>query len=285
MISLQEIIPWRANAPWSNDLMVEQDFLLCRSVQAIFGDAKLKKQLAMRGGTVLHKAHLAPASRYSEDIDLVLVANRSPKGIKEDIARVLEPVLGKPSESVVTTVTLAVRNLFSKSEIARITYVCGPTSALAAHAHLKIEVNLNEQENLYPLTHVDMDVPGPGRTVEKCPVVSYDIDEMLGTKLRALLQREHGRDLYDLWRAWAASQAPGATVVVDPRRVGTAFRFYMAQEKTSFSAKDAQAELQRRMQSRKFLEDMNGFLPPGVQYDPHGAYRVFLEVFLPHLDA
>jgi len=27
----------------------------------------------MRGGTVLHKAHLAPAARYSEDIDLVLV--------------------------------------------------------------------------------------------------------------------------------------------------------------------------------------------------------------------
>lgn len=27
----------------------------------------------MRGGAVQHKAHLAPASRYSEDIDRVLV--------------------------------------------------------------------------------------------------------------------------------------------------------------------------------------------------------------------
>ena len=285
MIGLQEIIPWRVHALWSNDLMVEQDYLLCRAVQAIFSDAKLKKQLAMRGGTVLRKAHLAPASRYSEDIDLVLVAKRSHKGIREDIARVLEPLLGKPFESVVTTVTLAVRNLFSKSEIARITYVYDPTSTLAAHANLKIEVNLNEQKSHYPLTEVDIDVPGPGGSVVKCPVVSYDIDEMLGATLRALLQREHGRDLYDLWRAWNTSQRDGATVKVDPKRVANAFRFYMAQEGSTFSAKDAQAELRRRMGSRKFMEDMSGFLPQGMQYDPHAAYRDFCEVFLPHLDA
>lgn len=31
----------------------------------------------MRGGTVLHKAHLAPASRNSEDVDLVFVSELS----------------------------------------------------------------------------------------------------------------------------------------------------------------------------------------------------------------
>lgn len=43
--------------------MVEQDFLLSRVVAAIFEDKFLKQQVAMRGGTVLHKGHLAPASR------------------------------------------------------------------------------------------------------------------------------------------------------------------------------------------------------------------------------
>lgn len=43
---------------------------------ALFEDPFLSAQIAMRGGTLLHKAHLAPASRYSEDIDLVVVGTR-----------------------------------------------------------------------------------------------------------------------------------------------------------------------------------------------------------------
>lgn len=122
MITLQEIIPWRATAPWANDLMVEQDYLLSQAVELIFKDQNLSRQLAMRGGTVLHKGHLAPSSRYSEDIDLVLVANRSHKGIREDLTAVLKPLLGLPVESLETTVRLAVRNLVSKSKIARLVY-------------------------------------------------------------------------------------------------------------------------------------------------------------------
>src|SRR5262245_9487410 len=114
--------------------MVEQDFLLTKAVESIFTDPKLKNQLAMRGGTVLHKAHLAPASRYSEDIDLVLTANRSHEGIREDIARVLEPLLGEPTESFQTRVRLTIRNLVAKSEIARLNYVYEPTSQVGATA-------------------------------------------------------------------------------------------------------------------------------------------------------
>ena len=98
MISAREISDWRALAPWSTDLMVEQDYLICKAVTAIFEDRFLASHVAMRGGTVLHKGHLAPASRYSEDIDLVLVGDR-PKGhIKRALNRVLHPLLGEPTE-------------------------------------------------------------------------------------------------------------------------------------------------------------------------------------------
>jgi predicted nucleotidyltransferase component of viral defense system len=73
-------------------MMVEQDYLLCRAVAAIFKDEFLPTQVAMRGGTVLHKGHLAPASRYSEDIDLVLVGDRPSSHIKKALTRVLWPV-------------------------------------------------------------------------------------------------------------------------------------------------------------------------------------------------
>jgi predicted nucleotidyltransferase component of viral defense system len=79
-------------------MMVEQDYLLCRAVAPIFEDDFLSMQVAMRGGTVLHKGHLAPASRYSEDIVLVLVGDRPSSYVKKVLTRVLRPVLGTPAE-------------------------------------------------------------------------------------------------------------------------------------------------------------------------------------------
>lgn len=262
--------------------MVEQDYLLSQAVAAIFEDDFLKGQVAMRGGTVLHKGHLAPASRYSEDIDLVLTGNRAARHIKLALARVLEPILGHPSESVLTHIQLAVRNLVAKSKILRTVYTYDPLSSEAVFGAVKIEVNINEQRSFYPLVPIGITVPdldGGARTVS---VMSYDLDEMLGTKLRALLQREHGRDLFDLWWAWERSKG-SSTVKVAPARVGAAFRFYMDQEGSRFSAEDVRAELARRMKSRKFLSDMDGVLPVGREYSPHRAHEEFCEVFLPHL--
>ena len=70
-ITRQDILAHQAVVPWAAQYQVEQDLLLCRSMAALFDDDFLGGQIAMRGGTLLHKAHLAPASRYSEDIDLV----------------------------------------------------------------------------------------------------------------------------------------------------------------------------------------------------------------------
>ena len=44
---------------------------------------------------------------------------------------------------------------------------------------------------------------------------SYDINEMLGTKTRALMQREQGRDLYDLSHAWELSETGATSYAVD----------------------------------------------------------------------
>lgn len=36
---------------------------------------------------------------------------------------------------------------------------------------------------------------------ERCQVTTYHLDELIGTKLRALYQRRKGRDLFDLYKA------------------------------------------------------------------------------------
>lgn len=46
MIPLREVIAWRAHAPWADDQMVEQDYLISRAVEHIFSHPKLSRQLA-----------------------------------------------------------------------------------------------------------------------------------------------------------------------------------------------------------------------------------------------
>lgn len=64
----------------------------------------------MLGGTVLHKGHLAPAARYSEDIDLVLVNRMDRDDLDRRLRKVLTPALGTPTDSVIADAWLAVRN-------------------------------------------------------------------------------------------------------------------------------------------------------------------------------
>jgi hypothetical protein len=102
-LTLQDVLAHQASVPWPELYQVEQDLLLSLSMRAIFADPFLSGQVAMRGGTVLHKVHLAPASRYSEDIDLVVVGERPEGHIRKALMRVLRPVLGTEKSSAWAT--------------------------------------------------------------------------------------------------------------------------------------------------------------------------------------
>jgi hypothetical protein len=71
VIPRAHITAWRVQAPWPADAQVEQDLVLCRALTEMYGRPELAALLAFRGGTALHKLHVSPPGRYSEDIDLV----------------------------------------------------------------------------------------------------------------------------------------------------------------------------------------------------------------------
>jgi predicted nucleotidyltransferase component of viral defense system len=121
-ITRQDILAHQALVPWAAQYHIEQDLLLCRAMVALFDDKFLSSQIAMRGGTLLHKVHLAPPVRYSEDIDLVVVGTRPADHIRRAIRRVLTDVLGAPKTSVWDTLALAIRNTVKPSRVLRMTY-------------------------------------------------------------------------------------------------------------------------------------------------------------------
>ena len=269
MKSWQEIIAWRKCAAWATDAQVEQDLLLTQAMVAIFRDPFLFGQVAMRGGTALHKLHLAPAARYSEDIDLVLVGSRPIAHIERALVRVLEPLLGKPTGRALAFLKVAARNLALPSKIRRLTYTYVPTVAPPSEMKIKIEVNFNERDPCYDLANFSYTPPLPeldGTVVLK----SYALDEMLGTKMRALFQRTQGRDLFDLDRACVRHDenvARGASPQVDPERVVGAFATYMGREGVKVTRSQFDKSLREKISVRAFRADMSKVLPPGIDYD------------------
>jgi predicted nucleotidyltransferase component of viral defense system len=280
MLPRHEIIAWREHANWSRDAQIEQDVLLTRAMVAIFRDPFLSEQVAMRGGTVLHKVHLAPASRYSEDIDLVLVGPRPISHVRKGLARVLQPVLGAPILDVLGTIQLAVRNAVRPSSVARMTFAYAPTTPPPARMTIKVEVNYTEREPFYSIVDLPYHPPLPELDG---PVMlrSYDLDEMLGTKLRALLQRTQGRDLYDLDHA--LSHSPADREPPNPERITSAFADYMLREGTHVTRADFERALDQKLASVSFRGDMAAMLPAGHTFDADAAAARVRSLLLSHL--
>jgi predicted nucleotidyltransferase component of viral defense system len=277
---MRELAAWREHAPWPSDRQVEQDLLLTRAMAAIFSDSFLAGQVAMRGGTVLHKVHLAPAARYSEDIDLVLVGERPEGHVKRALRRVLTPILGEPHSSATQDLRQRARNLMMPSRVIRQEYRYAPTVGGSSEMRIKIEVNCNEREPFFEIVDLDYPLPPVVGDRETVTLRSYDLDEMLGTKMRALLQRDQGRDLFDLWWAITPSR-PESADLVQPPRVIAAFTDYMAREGNAVTLGVYDDGLRRKLEKRSFRDDVASMLRPGLPlYDAEDAAALVRERLL-----
>ena len=266
-LTLQDVLAHQSSVPWPEIHQVEQDLLLSLSMRAIFDDPFLSGQVAMRGGTVLHKVHLAPASRYSEDIDLVVVGERSEGHIRKALMRVLRPVLGKEKSSAWATLRLAVRNAAKPSRILRCIYKVPSVSAPNRELTVEVETNVSERLPKYPLQRLPFAFNFRGERLQST-LVSYNINEMLGTKMRALFQRKKGRDLFDLY--WALTTKSALPVTVDD--IVSAFQHYMREEDTTVPRAEFVAHLHSCTEdSAGFCTDMTPLLRKDLDYDPRKA--------------
>lgn len=284
MMQQFHLTAWQAQAPWPKISQIEQDLRLSRGVDAIFSDDILSRHLAMRGGTVLHKAHLAPAARYSEDIDLVLIKPMSNAELEKHLLRVLPSVLGRPSKSLIADIQLTLRNALSKSKIMRIEFKFVPLD-LRREETIKVEINLNEHASLYPLVDIEFQSLDEEGELKTATATSYDIDEMLATKTRALLQRHQGRDLFDLWYAWYLSGTGQLRYPVNCQRTMEAFTWYMEQEGERVTQQQVVTRLDERLNHTGFCSDMDTLLRPGLlDYNVRDAAQTVKHVFFEHLN-
>lgn len=186
MIPQAYITQWRSQVPWQTNEQVEQDLVICRALVEIFKDDYLAKSLAFRGGTALHKIYLYPQPRYSEDIDLVQIR---PEPIKETIQRLQKALTFLGKSNVQARMDNNMVYFRFESEFPPVQMM-----------KLKVETNCREHFSVLGWEKKYFSVQSDWFHGE-CHLTTYTLEELLGTKLRALYQRKKGRDLYDLWKA------------------------------------------------------------------------------------
>lgn len=240
MIPSQNIVAWSQSAPWAEQRQVEQDLIISRALVEIFNDAFLSDELRFRGGTALNKLHFAQPLRYSEDIDLVRTTNGAIGPILDRLRELLEPWLGPAG--------------FAQSQIApkfrfRVPAEDGGENPI----RLKLEINTREIVAYDPVMMMPFSVENPWFT-GAATIPTFSNEEMLATKFRALLQRDKGRDLYDL--------AHGLEVFdpLDCARIVALFRQYLADSDMQITRAQAEQRMLAKLAKGNMLLDLRPLL-------------------------
>jgi predicted nucleotidyltransferase component of viral defense system len=240
------ISEWRREAPWSTDEQVEQDLVISRAVAEIFRVERLAHRLAWRGGTAIYKLHLRPAARYSEDIDFVQTIAEPIGETFDELKAVLDPWLGEP------------RRVLKQG---RANLIYRYTSEEAPARLMKLKIEINSREHFTELGHTTLPFEVRSRWwSDVVHVTTFELDELLATKLRALFQRKKGRDLFDL--SYALGQHAAT-----PQRIVGCFDRYMREAGARVSRAVFEENLVNKLEDPIFRADLTPLLRTGVEWD------------------
>lgn len=252
MIPLDYITAWRSHAPWPQLSQVEQDLIISRALVELYSHRLLADNLAFRGGTALFKLHLPPA-RYSEGIDLVQIQAGPIEPIMDAVQEKLNAWLGVPKR---------------KQSEGRVTLIWRVESEEGLPLRLKVEIAYHEDVTVLGIQKFRFEMASRWHT-GTASISTYCIDELLGTKLRALHQRKKGRDLFDLWHAASALK-------ISPKAVVSCFQRYLEHEGHPVSRAEFEMNLFGKLTDWRFLDDMAPLLTTGANWDYRAAARYVL---------
>lgn len=257
MIPRRYIEEWKEFAPWPENSQVEQDLVIERALVEIFSNPFLNENLAFRGGTALHKLFLKPQARYSEDIDLVQIKTVP-----------IKPILVKLRECLAFLGTK--RNITTSIHNNTVEYRFETEIQPIIKMRLKIEINCREHFTVLGLQQVPFKVQN-GWFNGECLINTYHIEELLGTKLRALYQRRKGRDLFDL--DWALTKLD-----IDVAKLIQCYKEYINfSDGASPTSKMFLANMSEKINDDEFRNDIFTILRPEVEYDNDLAFKKISE--------
>jgi predicted transcriptional regulator of viral defense system/predicted nucleotidyltransferase component of viral defense system len=132
---------------------------------------------------------------------------------------------------------------------------------------LKVEINCKEHFTVLDLVKIPFEVKSLWFN-SSCEITTYKLDELVGTKLRALYQRKKGRDLFDLWKALENKNLNTDNVV-------KCYRKYIEFSDGESPTQSVYiANMEEKLQEEIFLNDTQALLRPTLTFNPHEAYEI-----------
>lgn len=245
IIDPQSLIAWKKHAPWADEWQIEQDLIIARMLVAIFSHRLLQTELAFRGGTALQKCFFHQPTRYSEDVDLVQIKKGAIGAISNALHDTLNPWLGQPTV---------------KRWAGRFSLIYRFTSS-NQNKPMRLKIEINTQENYSFLALIEKPfVVDTDWFAGRAMIKTYQTDELMATKLRALFQRRKGRDLFDMARAIEL-------LPINIEKILGCFASYLERENTKVTRAEFEKNLMLKKDSIVFREDIIPLLPPNAKHD------------------
>jgi predicted nucleotidyltransferase component of viral defense system len=255
MIPLAHIQQRTAHAPWPDLRQVEQDLIICRAMCDLFNHPQLQGKIAFRGGTAINKLLFNKPLRYSEDIDLVQTQPEPLGGIINGVRGALS-WLGKCNRD---------QALHTTHLVFKFSLEVG-----GGLLKLKIEINTREHQNLHGLKTYPFEVNSDWHQAT-AEIISFDPEELFGTKLRALLQRDKHRDLFDLNEGLLQ-------LGLDRDKLLACFHHYLDEHGQPISRANAEERMLKKL-NRSLTKDIALLLPAGVTFNDDDAITAFGRVW------
>lgn len=257
MIDMPLLLSWQHNVPWPSMQQIEQNLIINRALVDLYNSSIVKDKLAFRGGTALNKLYFNPAARYSEDLDFVQ-CYKEPIGVTLNAIRdVLDPWLGAPKVKIKDRGVQLIYQYISVDN---------------DRSRLKVEINTRENYRYYDYIEKPFVVESDwfsGKTIIK----TYHLNELMGSKMRALYQRRKGRDLFDLWMAW--QQLP-----ISPDEVAKVFLYYIKNDGIKIPRALFESNMKTKFDNIEFARDVEPLIRPEIDWDFVAAYTDVVKHFV-----
>ncbi len=244
MIPKEIVEIWKEHAPWRSFEKIEQDLIISRALIELYNNPIIKSKLAFKGGTALNKLYFNPPARYSEDIDLVQIKSEPIGETLDAIRECLDHWLGKPKWKL-TKYSAKFFYTFDSLEKNPI--------------KLKIEINIAEHFQVNQLQFKPFEMKTEWFS-GKAEIVTYELNELMGTKLKALYQRNKGRDLFDMWLVLTRK-------LIDVKEVIKIFDRYCRHNEQIVTRAMFEESIFKKLQNKEFTTDMSSLLAEEVNWN------------------
>lgn len=235
----------------TNDATVFREYLQLLFLSRLYGYSA-NRQIVFKGGTAIHFIYNAP--RFSEDLDFTVVMPE--KEFTENLKKIFTALENEGQINFKQRKTFAGKRFLFTAEL--------PDSVLKSF----INLDFSFREKVFDLQNSFIKSEYPVLFTAQIPHMSKN--EMVAEKIRAIMHRKKGRDIYDLWYLLAQ----GAKM--DPKLTAEKFKYY--------DEKFILEELIERIEEFSETDFIND-LKPFVQFKEReklGELFVYIIGFLKH---